>query len=169
MCEISIETVIEVISVIVAVSAAIFAFWQVKVAKRTIRQAAMMRLFSTFEVANQAVLNKPDLLYSIHGLERSIPQEEAANIAYLSFLLDGFQHFYQEEYSGDFAKMTEKLKQTSNFLNRILRVPENQVRWNQMKTLYYGDFDKSFMDAIDELILFKRSKQAPADIKQGLG
>jgi hypothetical protein len=61
--------------------------------------------------------------------------------------------------------MTEKLKQTSTFLNRILQVPENQTRWNHMKELYYGGFDKSFVEAVDELIAFERSQQVPATTK----
>jgi hypothetical protein len=156
---------IGILSAVVSAFAAGFTWYQARAATRAVKQAAMMRLFSTFDVANQATLSKPALLYSVHGLDRSIPPEEAANIAYFSFILDGFQHFYGEAYDSNFSKMTAKLKQTSTFLNRILQVPENQTRWNHMKKLYYGDFDKAFVNAIDELIAFERSKQM-ADISK---
>ncbi len=158
------EIAIGIISVIVAVIAAVFTWYQASVAKRAVKQAALMRLFSTFDLANQATLSSPQLLYSVHGLDKAIPPEEAANIAYLSFVLDGFQHFYNEEFKGNFAKMAGKLKESSTFLNRILQVPENQTRWNHMKKLYYGDFDKSFVDAIDELIAFEKSNKVATTI-----
>jgi len=156
------EIYVGIFSAFVAAAAAVFTWHQATIARRSVRQASLMRLFSTFDVANQATLDKPELLYSVHGLDRSIPQEEAANIAYLSFVLDGFQHFYGEEYSNNFKVMTKELKQTSTFLNRILQVPENQTRWNHLKKMYYGDFDRSFVGAVDELIAFERSKHVPA-------
>lgn len=145
-------------AVIVAVLAAFYTRRQVEVAQHAIKQAASIRLFSTFDLANQANLDRPEFLYSIHGLDKSIPKEEAANIAYLSLLMDGFHRFYGERYDWDFTRMTEEFQHTSTFLTRLLQVPENQARWEHVKKLYYGDIDKVFVDAIDELIAFERSK-----------
>jgi len=152
------EISISIISAIVAAVAAGFAWYQASLAKQSLEQTVLIRLFSTFDYANQAILNNPKLLYSVHGLDKSIPVKEAVNIAYFSFVLDGFQHFYCEKFKGDFTKMVEKLKQASTFLNRILQVPENQKRWDIMKKLYYGDFDKKFVEAIDQLIAYEHSK-----------
>lgn len=81
-----------------------------------------------------------------------MPIEEARNIAYLSMLLDSFQHYYGERDKDDFAKMVDEMKSQSTFLNRILRVEENKRRWPILKNIYYGDFDSAFVAAIESLI-----------------
>lgn len=151
------DIALTVVSAVVAGLAAVFTWYQARVALHAVRQASLMRLFSTFDLANQATLENTELLYSVHGLDRSVPPGEATNIAYLSQLLDGFQHFYSDKYGGRFEKMAAELRRSSVFLNRILRVPENQVRWAHLRGLYYGDFDKSFVTAIDDLISFERA------------
>lgn len=89
----------------------------------------LSKLFSSFDTANQLTIAQPDLLYSVHGLDKSIPRGEASNIAYLSMLIDAFQNFYGEKYNGDFAKTANEFKAKPAFLNRILAVPENRMRW----------------------------------------
>jgi hypothetical protein len=81
-------------------------------AKEAIRQASLLGLFGTFDRANEATLVNPELLFDVHGLPRSLGEEEAKRIAYLS-LLDGFQHFYGQLYSGNYKRMEEELKHGS--------------------------------------------------------
>ncbi len=123
------------------------------------KQASLIRLFSTFDLANQASLANPKLLYAVHGLDQSIPPEEATNIAYFSLLLDGFQHFYGKLFEGSFEKMESELKKQSTFLNRILAFEANQQRFLIVKSLYYGDFDAGFVSAIESLIRFENSRK----------
>jgi hypothetical protein len=152
------EIYIAGLSAIIAVLGAGISMWQARIARRSLKQAALIRLFSTFDAASEVTIGRPTLLYEVHGLDRSIPEEEASNIAYLSFLLDGFQHYYGEETSGDFAAMARRLKSESTFLNKILSVPANQVRWESIKSLYYGDFDRDYIKAIEELIEHEKAK-----------
>ena len=139
---------------------AIFAYLQAQAAKRSLRQAYLLKLFATFDAASESTIINPELLYSVHGLDRSVPIEEAKNIAYFSLLLDAFQHFYGEQCDGDFKKMAEEMKRNSTFLNRILAVPENRKRWQSLKQMYYGDFDRGFIEAIDSLLAAHEEKTA---------
>lgn len=104
-------------------------------------------------------MQNPELLYSVHGVDKALGDHEAACIAYLSLLLDGFQQYYNAETKGRFAVMSRKLKLKSNFLNRVLAVPENQRRWEYIKGLYYGDQDKEFITAIDEIVIHEAKKR----------
>ena len=107
-------------------------------------------------MASESTIANPEFLYSVHGLSRDVPIEEARNIAYLSMLLDSFQHFYYEHCDGDFTKMITEMKSQSTFLNRILTVAENKDRWNILKKIYYGGIDSGFVAAIDTLMPDKR-------------
>lgn len=127
-------------------------------AGRALRQARLARLYSSFDLANQAALAQTDLLYEVHGLDRSVPEQEARYIAYLSTLLDGYQNYWSDIFSNDFARAAEKLKEHSTFLNRVLAVPANQRRWSTMKTMFYGEFDREFMAAIDDIIAHENQR-----------
>lgn len=153
---------INVISAFVATAAAVFTLYQAIQARKTLKQASLIKLFSTFDLASQATLANPELLYSVHGLDSSVSPEEARNIAYLSLLLDGFQHFYGEKFEGKFAQMEEELKRESTFLNRVLGVEANQERFLIVKSLYYGEFDESFIAAIESLIRHEQSRKESA-------
>src|SRR4030042_2146646 len=144
--------IIAIIGTLIALAAAVFAYIQALAAKRSLRQAQLLNLFGSFDVASESTIANPELLYSVHGLSRNVPIEEARNIAYLSLLLDSFQHFYNEKYDGDFTKMVKEMKSHSTFLNRILTVAENKRRWDFIKNIYYGDFDSGFVAAIDTLM-----------------
>lgn len=159
------ETAIAVISAIIAAVSVIFAYFQTRAAKEAIRQASLLGLFGTFDRASEATLHSPELLFEVHGLPHSLGEDEARRIAYLSLLLDGFQHFYGQLYAGDYTKMVEELKQRSVFLNRILRVKGNKTRWDQLKHIYYGDFDSGFLSAIDAL--FEHELQTQAEQSAG--
>lgn len=139
------ETWLSVVGAVISLGAALYAV-------RTLRQARLARLFSSFDLANQAALAQTDLLYEVHGLDRSVPEQEAKYIAYLSTLLDGYQNYWSDIFSNDFSRAAEKLKEHSTFLNRVLAVPANQTRWNTMKDMFYGEFDREFMAAIDDII-----------------
>jgi len=145
-------------SLAVAVIALIFSWHSTKTASEAVKQTFLLKLFSSFDEANRATINDPDLLYSVHGLDRSISEQEASRIAYLSLLIDGFQHFYGQVYNEDFPKMENELKARSTFLNKILTVKENQDRWKILKELYYGDFDRNFIRAIDAIIEHENQK-----------
>ncbi len=144
--------IISIIVNLVTIAVAVFAFIQARAAERSLRQAQLLKLFGSFDVASQSTIANPELLYSVHGLSRDVPIEEARNIAYLSMLLDAFQHFYYETYDGDFTKMVKEMKSHSTFLNRILSVAENKNRWRTLKSIYYGDFDSGFIAAVEALM-----------------
>ncbi len=150
--------IVTYLGVLIAIASAIFTFFQARAAKRSIQQAHLAKFFGSLDMASQTTIINPDILYSVHGLSKDIPIEEARNIAYLSMLLDSFQHFYGEHYENNFEKMTEDMKKQSTFLNRVLTVEENVKRWGIIKNLYYGDFDTGFIAAIDELIKYGRHK-----------
>lgn len=144
--------IIAIIGTVMALAAAVFAYIQARAAESSLRQAQLLNLFGSFDVASERTIANPELLYSVHGLSRNVPIEEARNIAYLSLLLDSFQHFYNEKYDGDFTKMVLEMKSCSTFLNRILTVAENKSRWDILKNIYYGDFDSGFVAAIEALM-----------------
>jgi hypothetical protein len=152
------QTVITYVSTVAAIGAALFAYYQAKRAGEAIRQASLLGLFGSFDRANEATLENPDLLRSVHGLAEDVDDEEAKRIVYLSILMDGFQHYYSQLYSDDFGKMEKELKKNSVFLNRILRVSANKERWERMKEIYYGDFDSDFLGAIDRLFRHEEKK-----------
>lgn len=130
---------IEIVSAVIASVSAVFAFWQFR---RIQALTQLQSLFQAFDAANQATLDSPEILRSVHGLEGN--DDELKMIAYLSVLMDGFQHFADGDYS--------KLLNDDTFLNRILAVPDNQTRWERMKSVYYGTFDREFITVIDRLI-----------------
>lgn len=144
--------IIGLVGAVVALVSAVFAYTQAWAAKRSLYQAQLLKLFGSFDVVSEITIVNPELLYSVHGLSRDVPIEEARNIAYLSILLDSFQHFYYEKHDGDFTEMVKEMKRHSTFLNRILRVEENKRRWPVLKKIYYGDFDSAFVAAIESLI-----------------
>ncbi len=152
------------LSAIIAIVAASFALQNARgavrsaeLAGRGLERANVLGLFNGFNAANQATLQNPELLYDVHGLDRSITLDEARSIAYLSVLLDAFQAFYDDLYGGDFSKMAADMKEQSTFLNKILAVPANEARWAVAKSIYYGDFDKSFVESVDALLQFEKA------------
>jgi len=98
------------------------------------KDARIQALFSGFQQANQATIEHPSLLKDVHGLD--LTDNECRNIAYLSVLMDAFQHE-----NADHSKTT--------FLDKITSVPENKARWAEMKKVYYGSFDSQFIEKID--------------------
>lgn len=155
--------IITVLGIIVAMASAIFAYFQARAAKRSLHQAYLAKFFGSLDTASQNTIVNPELLYSVHGLNRDVPIEEARNIAYLSMLLDSFQHFYGEQYQGDYTKMVTDMRTRSTFLNRILTVEENIHRWQTLRDIYYGDFDGGFIAAIDSLISDGKQRIATAE------
>ena len=154
-------TLIAVASIVISVASAVFTWQTAKAAKDTIKQTVLMKLFSTFDLASQVSIAQPDLLYVVHGLDKSIPPEEAKCIAYMSLLMDGFQHFNEFAFNGDFDKMERIHKNKSTFLNRLLAVKANQGRWQILKKLYYGDFAVNFTKAIDSIIEYENNRRSP--------
>jgi hypothetical protein len=130
---------------------------QAEAAQLALKQTSLIRLFSTFDLASQVTIENPELLSSVHGLP--IDGKENLSIAYLSLLLDAFQHYYGEKYDGNFDKMRDELIVMSTFLNRILEREENQKRWDVLKKIYYGTSDSKFTNAIDEIIKFRSKKK----------
>jgi hypothetical protein len=153
-------TDLTLIGTVISAASAAFALSQAHSARRQLRQLQVLQLFDRFDSANRATLDFPDLLRSVHGLPESIPMEEARAIAYLSALLDAFQHFYGHLYKSDFGRMVKDMSERSNFLTRILAHPANRARWARMKELYYGEFDRAFVDAIETVLTdeYKRER-----------
>ena len=150
---------ISIISAVIAAIAALFALFQARVARDAIKQTSLLGLFESFNRASDATLQNPDLLYEVHGLPKTIDEPEAKRIAYLSLLLDGFQHYYGHVYKEDFKAMERDLKKHSVFLNRILGIESNQRPWNVLKNIYYGDFDSEFIKAVDRLFEYELSRK----------
>lgn len=132
--------------------AAIVSYHQANIAKQTAAEMRLSNLFGTFDRASEMSIDKPFLLRSVHGIQSDIDDDEASAIAYLCMLLDGFQYYYGELDGGDFSKMLAKMKAQTTMLNRLLAVSDNQNRWEIIKKTYYGEFDISFIKAIDDLI-----------------
>ena len=152
--------IIAVVGMVISIFSAIFAYFQAQAAKKALKQSYLLKLFSTFETANQQCLLNPELLYSVHGVDRNlVSEQEARNIIYLSSLIDAFQHFYGEDYRNNYIKMAEDMKVKSTFLNKILSVDDNKPRWQVLRKIYYGSFDEQFIHAIDHLITYEEKKR----------
>lgn len=150
------STWLSVIGAVISLVAALYA-------ALALRQARLARLYSSFDLANQAALAQTDLLYEVHGLDRGISEEEARYIIYLSTLLDGYQNYWSDIFGGRFSQAARKLKRESTFLNRVLAVPANQRRWETMKTLFYGEFDREFVKAIDAIVAHEKQSAVHTD------
>lgn len=147
-----------IIAIVTSLLTAFIAIWIAIVANN---KASLNNLYTSFDIANQATIERPELLYTVHGLPKSIPIGEARNIAYLSILLDGFQDYYGSNWKffGRFRRMEWALRRNTTFLNRILSIPENQKRWYELKKIYYGDFDADFIQAIESLIELENARK----------
>lgn len=164
-CDLDAANVIATIAAGISLLIAFLAWRNAKAAKAAIRQAARQQYFSTFNVASQAMITNPEFLYSVHGLDKSVPIEDAPNIAYLGLLMDSFQNYYDWQFESNFAEMEKELTERPAFLNRVVSVQKNQERWAAMKDLFYNDYDAGFVDAVDHLIdnLAKKEEQAKKD------
>lgn len=109
-------------------------------------------LFSNFDLASQKSIENPNLLLKVHGLINEDDEEELRSIAYLSLILDSFQHYYTRLLFDNFKKLKRRCTKSSNFLNRVLKIEANQKRWEILKITYYGKFDEKFIDVIDSII-----------------
>jgi hypothetical protein len=141
-----------------SVVVALFAMYQAFMAWRSAQRAAQVQLYAAFDFANRALLDHPELLHAAHGLDESVPREEALAIAYLACILDGFQHYSGGKHAGRFDRMARRMMRRSTFLNCVLREPANQRRWQAIKRMNYGERDRGFVDAIDALIEFERAR-----------
>lgn len=164
--EMNISIAISIASLVIALSALIFlwkrtnvAIKQSNIALESLRRMSIRSLFTSFNLASQICIDKTDVFYDVDGLDKSIPRGEARNIAYFGLLMDGFQQFYGQVYKENYSQMAEELKKKSTYLNRLLASKANQKRWESLKPLYYGDFEKSFIKAIDELIQYESEKR----------
>lgn len=145
------ETTISLLALVVALLSAWYSH-------RALRQARLMRLFSSFDLANEASIADPEFFYGVHGIDRSIPPEEVKQLAYLSTLLDGYQNYWSDQFDENHLKALDKLKKKSAFLNKILALPANQRRWEILRDRFYGDCDREFIAAIDGLIAHENER-----------
>lgn len=157
---------ISVASIILALGALISswlrtnaAIKQANLASESLHRMSLRSLFTAFNQASQICVDNPNVFYAVDGLAKSIPLEEARNIAYFGLLIDGFQQFYGQVYDDNFSKMFKELKEKSTYLNNLLAIKENQKRWESIRQLYYGSFDESFVKAIDELTEYEKGKK----------
>ncbi len=164
--DISTISIWEIISMSIAFGALIFSYLrasaalkQANLASESLSRLTLSCLFTTFNQASQICVDDPEIFYSVDGLDKTIPPEEAKNIAYFGLLMDGFQQFYGQMYHENFNKMLKELKTKTTYLNNLISIEENQKRWEKIKPLYYGSFDEQFVKAIDELIQHTRSKK----------
>jgi len=106
------------------------------IAEKARKEVKVQALFSGFQQANQATIENIDFLKDVHGLE-GLTEGEYKNIAYLSILMDAFQHEGVEH-------------DETTFLDNIISIPKNKQRWTIMKDIYYGNYDKKFVSYIDK-------------------
>lgn len=146
------KNIVSYAAIIIAVISAVIAYKQSVIAKQALKDASLLSLFSGFERANQATIDDPNLLIEVHGLKED---NDLKNIAYLSSLMDSFQHYYAKEYNGNYNKL---LTEKSTFLNKLIKVKKNFTRWEKLKSIYYGDsdFDRGFIKVIDTLFRDER-------------
>lgn len=169
--EVDFSTVVSIVSIVISLMSAMAAFLSWRTARAANRQVELLSLFTSFDLASQALLQEPRLLYTVHGLEEhSNPLEEAKSIAYLGLLLDGFERFYRQKLTPnqefgkdqDFSKMVEEMKANPTYLNSLLAIPANQERWEVLKRLFYNEGDRPFTKAIDDLIQYENRKLGQA-------
>ncbi len=165
--EMNISMTISIVSLFIAFGAFITswlranaAIKQANTASESLHRMSVRSLFTSFNLASHICVDKPDVLYAVDGLDKSIPAEEAKNIAYFGLLMDGFQQFYGQIFKENYSQMAKELKRKSTYLSRLLASEANQKRWNILKPLYYGDFDSSFIEAIDELIQYENENRS---------
>lgn len=129
------------------------------------QQTRYSRLFSSFDIASQITASNPAVMRRLHGLDSSVDDDEAISIATLSAILDGYQHSYGissnpfETRARGYQTMLNSMTTSSEYLNNLLALKENQDRWDRIKTIYYGDFDRDFVEVVDKLIEFENSKK----------
>lgn len=128
-------TTISVASIIIAFVALIVswlranaAIKQANAASESLHRMSLRSLFTTFNQTSQICVDNPNVFYAVDGLDKSVPPQEAKNIAYFSLLMDGFQQFYGQIYNEDFSKMLKQSKEKSTYLNNLLAIEENQKR-----------------------------------------
>jgi len=131
---------------------------QTSFTQQALSQGRLAGLYSSFDLANQAILGNPSLLYDVHGLPVSIPPDEAKRLVYLSILLDAHQEHWTDLYNGDCLQVLGKIRTESTFLSRTLAVKANHKRWELLKPIFYGDFDKDFVCVIDALIADEKKR-----------
>lgn len=132
-----------------------YAWKSAKAADRAVDQANKVRLDELYETTGLVLSQDPRFLYDIYGLDRSIPEREAQNIAYLGMVIDGMHRYYGHAYDRNFRAMVEKMKVERTFLNVLLSKSENRRRWNTLRMLYYGESAREFVVAVDELATFE--------------
>lgn len=151
-----VSVAVAVLALILSLFSSYVAWSGLAVARAAGRAASMQNLFT----ANQAALQFPELLVDVHGVDPGTPPREARALVYLSVLLDGFQEVHRRNHRDDFAAMVREMKANGDSLRRFLALPENVARWEVVKRHQYGDFEPGFVDAVDDLIAYERSKRA---------
>jgi hypothetical protein len=127
---------LEILKAILPPAAIVLSSWSLYVAREAKKEVKTQSLFSGFQQANQITIQHPKLLRDVHGL-KDLTDEECRSIAYLSILMDAFQH-------------EDKEHDETTFLDKITSIPENKERWKYMKKIYYADFDEDFINRIDK-------------------
>jgi hypothetical protein len=143
---------VSVLSAVIALMSAGFAAGQAWSANRALKQNRLNRLFDAFNLSSQLAFSDAEVVYAVHGLSRSIPEEEVRNLVYFSVLLDAYKAFWEDKYKGKFSKASRELKANPTYLNKLLRHPDNRRRWQILRPLGYGDLDRDFVHAIDLLL-----------------
>ena len=143
---------------------AMYAQSQAAQAKRSRELLQIGKLFSSLDRARELSIRHPDLLLDVYDIDKELitPEgqkgHEAAAIAFLNLVLDGYMHYYGEKYRWNFKRMVRALKKRSMPLNKMLRVKANQRRFYVLKKLYYADGQEGFVKAIDALIEFEKAR-----------
>lgn len=154
------ETVLEmdwktILPIVVAGLAFIVSIYSNFISHRALKDSRLLSLFSGFDQANQAVINTPILLSTVHGLDKD--DQDLENIAYLAILIDAFHHYWGKVHNENYGKV---LCEDTNFIHKIVAVEDNYPRWVKLKSIFYGEFDEEFIRVMDRL--FKNAKDEKA-------
>jgi hypothetical protein len=147
------SAIVAIVAAFISVLFGIFALFQAVRTKR-------LNLFSSFNLTKELSIANPGLLYSVHNLPHDPDDDDAKAAAYLSIILDAFQHYHISPFTGRFKRMVRKMKKKPAYLNVLLANQYNQDLWKTVKVTYYGKFDSRFIAAIDQLIEHEKTKTA---------
>ena len=96
-------------------------------------------------------IDHPDAFRIVHGLDTAFSDSEVKSIIYLSQILDGYQHYYEQR-DASMQKFRKETQAETEFIHAIFKREDNVRRWEIIKKINYGTRDRDFIEAVDEII-----------------
>ena len=139
-----ISLIISMIAILISIFALLFTYLQMRWSSRN-------KLFTGFELANQMTIENPSILKHVHGLPEDYSNEELQSIAYLSLIIDSYQHFYADMISNNYNRLQNDCIKSSTLLNNIL-IKSQLILSNEFTySLTFSEFSKSSMSFLSIL------------------